>query len=181
MTTPSELILRIVFASATYTLPSVSTATPLGLEKLAAEPMPSSDPDMPLPASVVTIPYGLILRTSYRSLCTTYTLPSVSVANLAPAPGDDMKRPLASVVTTLSGLILRTRSESVTYTFPAVSTATLDRVSKLADEPVPSADPHCPLAPASTDTTPAGLTLKTREPPSTIYPLKLASTATSLG
>ena len=180
MTTPSELILRIVFASATYTLPSVSTATPRGLEKLAAEPMPSSDPDMPLPASVVTIPYGLILRTSYRSRCTTYTLPSVSVANLATAPGDDMKRPLASVVTTLSGLILRTRSESVTYTFPAVSTATLDRVPKLADEPVPSADPD-PLVPASTDTTPAGLTLKTREPPSTIYPLKLASTATSLG
>lgn len=59
-----QLILRILWlaVSATYTLPGPSTATPNGWSKLAAVPVASVDPFEPDSASVVTTPFGVIVR-----------------------------------------------------------------------------------------------------------------------
>ena len=55
VTTPALVTFRIVWlsVSATKTLPAVSTATPLGVSNLAAEPVPSVEPEEPaVPANV---------------------------------------------------------------------------------------------------------------------------------
>lgn len=50
--------MRLLPSSATYTVPSAATATPAGVIKLAAEPWPSADPFLALPANVLTKPFG---------------------------------------------------------------------------------------------------------------------------
>ena len=65
LTTPDWVILRIklLYWSATYTLPAASVATPTGLLKVASVPVPLRLPDTPaLPAKVLTKPSGVILR-----------------------------------------------------------------------------------------------------------------------
>ena len=57
----SILRIRLLSESATYTLPSVSTATPEGLLNCADVPMPSLKPTV-LPARVLTKPSAVILR-----------------------------------------------------------------------------------------------------------------------
>ena len=64
LTTPPGVILRRrpLPASATKTLPPESTATPEGLFKEAAAPLPSANALFRFPASVLTTPPGVILR-----------------------------------------------------------------------------------------------------------------------
>ena len=64
VTTPAAVIRRIALLeeSATYTMPSVPTATPKGALNRAAAPVPSALPRVPSPASVVTTPAGEIRR-----------------------------------------------------------------------------------------------------------------------
>ena len=64
VTTPAGVILRIRPLSLTYTLPDPSTVSPAGSVNRAAAPVPSVVPVRPaLPASVVTTPAGVTLRT----------------------------------------------------------------------------------------------------------------------
>jgi hypothetical protein len=60
VTTPLGVTFLILLFAETYTLPILSTATALGLLKLAAKPVPSADPTDPEPANVVTTPLGVI-------------------------------------------------------------------------------------------------------------------------
>src|SRR5437899_8067520 len=65
LTTPAGVILRIMsfHVSATYTLPALSVAMPSGWRKPAAAPTPFALPaTSAAPASVLTAPWGLILR-----------------------------------------------------------------------------------------------------------------------
>src|ERR1019366_7868000 len=69
VTTPAGVIWRIELLkeSATKTLPVASTARPAGPENRAVPPVPSTDPEFAVPgrpASVVTTPSGVILRTA---------------------------------------------------------------------------------------------------------------------
>ena len=62
--TLSDVILRMQLLplSATYTFPTESTATVLGLLNVALVPAPSANVVPPFPATVVTTPSGVILR-----------------------------------------------------------------------------------------------------------------------
>ena len=175
VTTAAVVILRIVLfdESATYTLPTLSTATPYGASKLAAAPVPSALPTTPsVPASVVTTPAGVTWRMASLSLSATYTFPALSTATpsgrskLAAGPVASALPTTpavpASVVTTPAGVILRIVlfPSSATYTFPALSTAAPNGSLKLAAAPVPSALPVTPAVPASVVTTPVEVTLR---------------------
>ena len=63
------------------TLPEESTATPLGLLKSAAVPIPLLEP-IAAPASVITVRLGLMRRILLFHLSATRTLPKVSTATL---------------------------------------------------------------------------------------------------
>src|SRR5262249_3296994 len=68
VTTPAGVILRSVWfsVSVTKTLPAGSTATPVGLWKRAAGPVPAAVPGgSAAPASVVTTPPDVILRITF--------------------------------------------------------------------------------------------------------------------
>jgi hypothetical protein len=47
--------MQLLLLSATYTIPETSTATPLGILKVAAAPWPLAKDALPLPARVVTL------------------------------------------------------------------------------------------------------------------------------
>lgn len=66
--------------SATKTLFSVSTAIPIGLLKVAALPVPSARPAAPLPASVVTVPSGVIFLMRLLPWSATYKLSLALIA-----------------------------------------------------------------------------------------------------
>ena len=158
VTTPLGVILRILWLpiSATYTLPKASTASPLGLLKLAATPVPFVEPLTPLPAKVVTIPVGVILRILLLYWSTTNTLPEASTATpegplkLAAIPVASVEpcKPLpAKVETTPAVVILRILllPKSATYTLPKASTAIPNGLLKLAAVPAPFVEPCTPL------------------------------------
>ena len=124
VTAPLGVILRIRLLpeSTTYTLPAVSTATAVGLSNVALVPRPSALPALvpPLPpASVVTVPPGVIFRTRLFPESTTYTSPAESTATavgllnvaLVPMPfalpASVLPPPPASVVTVPLGAIMR--------------------------------------------------------------------------
>jgi len=74
LTAPAGVILRMVSLplSAMNTLPALSVAMPVGSLKRAVIPAPSELPMAPgVPASVLTIPAGVILRTMLSSESTT--------------------------------------------------------------------------------------------------------------
>ena len=77
-----KVILRIFLdpVSPTYNVPSAPTATPAGLSKLAAAPVPSVLPRVPEPATVVTTPAAVIFRILWEFLSATYTEPSAPTA-----------------------------------------------------------------------------------------------------
>ena len=102
---------------------------------VALVPVPSLEPDVVLPANVVTTPAEVILRTQLFPPSATYTFPSESSITprgnlklaLAPVPSANIGDPLpAKVVTTPKGVILRITwlPVSATYTFPDESIAT---------------------------------------------------------
>ena len=174
VTIPLGVILRmrLLRVSATYTAPVPSTATPEGRKKLAAVPCPSTRPENPEPARVVTFPVGVILRMRLLPVSATYTVPFPSTAapegerKLAsvPFPSEKEALPLpASVVTFPLGVILRMRlfPVSATYTVPFPSTATPEGQRKLASVPFPSEKLELPL-PASVVTFPLAVILRMR-------------------
>jgi hypothetical protein len=55
-------LMRLLAVSATNTVSIAFTATPTGELKLAAGPTPSTNVAVPLPAKVLTVPFGKILR-----------------------------------------------------------------------------------------------------------------------
>ena len=67
-------------ASATYTLSLLSTATPKGLLKEAAVPVPFAEPALPVPAKVLTSPAGVIFLIRLLVTSATYTLSLLSTA-----------------------------------------------------------------------------------------------------
>jgi hypothetical protein len=77
VTTPLGVTLRMrrLTVSATTTVPLASTATSLGREKEAPVPVPSANASAPLPASVLTTPPGVTLRTRWLCESATCTLP----------------------------------------------------------------------------------------------------------
>ena len=82
---PLGVILRIalLLVSATKMLPPESTAIPRGSRKRAPAPVPSVAPplpDAPMPASVVTILSGVILRITWFEVSATNRLPRASSA-----------------------------------------------------------------------------------------------------
>src|SRR4051794_7301409 len=62
-------LILLLFLSSTYTVPFLSTATPVGALKAAASPMASAYPAIPLPAKVLTsqVP-ALIYRIAWSAL-----------------------------------------------------------------------------------------------------------------
>ena len=83
VTTPAGVTFRIalLLPSATYTLPALSTVTAVRPLNLAAVPVPSALPEVPFrPASVVTTPAGVTLRTAWLPQSPTYRLPELSSA-----------------------------------------------------------------------------------------------------
>jgi len=77
------LRMRALPASAIYTLPLASTATPsTSPRNVAAVAWPASPvkPLLPVPANVVITPTGVILRTRLSELVLTYRLPAASKA-----------------------------------------------------------------------------------------------------
>ena len=58
----------------------LSSATPVGKLKEAAVPVPSAEPELPLPAKVVTTPAGVIFLMRLLSPSATYTLSLLSTA-----------------------------------------------------------------------------------------------------
>src|SRR6266705_3023330 len=78
----STLRIRRFPASAMYTLPAGSTATPLGSynEAEVAGPPSPSNPCLPLPAMVLMIPAVLTLRIRLLPSSAMYTLPAGSTA-----------------------------------------------------------------------------------------------------
>jgi len=56
------LRIKLLLVSATYTFPLLSRASPLNQEKLAAVPVPSSEPSTPDPANVVATPAVVTFR-----------------------------------------------------------------------------------------------------------------------
>jgi hypothetical protein len=61
-------------------LPFISTSTKEGILNFAFVPVPSSDPEVVCPASVVTTPNEVILRMQLLLVSATYTFPYVSTA-----------------------------------------------------------------------------------------------------
>ena len=82
LTTPAGVIIRIKLLpkSATKTLPEGSVVIPIGLLNDAAVPVPLALPAAPLPAKVLTIPAGVILRIKLLYKSATYTFPTASLA-----------------------------------------------------------------------------------------------------
>ena len=82
LTTPPGVTLqmRLLPESATMTFPPASTATPQGLAKEAAAPVPSANANKPLPASVLTVPLGVTLRMRWLLWSATNTTPLESTA-----------------------------------------------------------------------------------------------------
>jgi hypothetical protein len=66
---------RPVLESATNTLPAASEAMPQGPEKLAEAPTPSIEKELPLPASVLSVPLGHATRTRLLPESVTYSGP----------------------------------------------------------------------------------------------------------
>ena len=143
-------------ASATYTLPCASTATPVGALNFAEVPTPLvSACVLPSPASVTTVPLGDTTRMAWFSVSATYRLPCASTAapfgplNLADGPWPSRK-PLvlpASFVTVPLGNTTRMTwlDVSHTYTVPEASTAMPDGPLNCAVLPTPSVDPAADL------------------------------------
>ena len=77
VTTPLAVTFRIrsLLVSATYTVPSAATVTAHGLLNCAAVPVPLAKPAVPLPASVVTSPAGLIFRIRFPNVSATCRKP----------------------------------------------------------------------------------------------------------
>ena len=83
VTTPAGVTFRIVWlsVSATYTLPALSTATPLGIAEPRGAARAIGTAGVPgLPARVVTTPAGVTFRIVWLSVSATYTLPALSTA-----------------------------------------------------------------------------------------------------
>ncbi len=162
--------MRMRWSSATITWSFASTAKPVNPRKDALVPTPSLNELNPLPASVLTTPSGVTLRTRRLLPSPTSTLPLASTATLdgelkeasVPVPSANAPTPLpASVVTTPPGETLRIAefNVSATSTFPPASTATPQGRSKVAPVPTPLVNPRTPL-PACVVTTPPGVTLR---------------------
>ena len=201
VTTPSGVtsLTRWAPSSATtITLLDGITATPLMPLKLAAVPRPSANVERPLPASVVTMPRGVMsrMRLLPRSLTTITPLDCITAtpcgpAKLAavPAPSAKALVPLpASVVTMRSNEMVETSRMrllfvSATTTVPLDwITATPQGLEKVAIAAGPSAEPPLPV-PAYVVTTPRGVTsriLALSRSATTILPLD-AKTAPSCG
>ena len=159
--------MRLLAVSATtITLLEGITATPVGVQKLAAAPVPSANAVLPLPASVVTTPRGVTrrMRQLYVSATTTTPLDGITATPYgllklaaAPVPSANAWLPLpASVVTTPRGVTCRMRllRMSATTTMPLEGIMTTPNGSlKLAAAPVPSTNAALPL-PARVVTTP---------------------------
>eukprot|EP00976_Prorocentrum_cordatum_P058638 1173281-Prorocentrum_minimum.AAC.2 len=79
---PCRETLRMLWfsESATNTLPSLSTATPLGSLNRAVAPSPSRCSASPVPATVDTMPCGETLRILWFNASATKMLPSPSTA-----------------------------------------------------------------------------------------------------
>ena len=94
VTTPADVTfrMRLLLWSATKIFPLASTVTPVGALNCAAAPVPSANPAVPLPASVVTTPPGVIflMRLLISSATKTFPLASTvtpyGVLNSALAP-----------------------------------------------------------------------------------------------
>src|SRR6185437_732634 len=140
--------MRLLPVSATYILPYMSATTPWGLLKVAAVKLPLPAPADPVPASVLTVPAGVILRIRLLLESPMYKLPLASMVIPAgplneaavPTPLAEPAVPVpAMVVTTPSGVILRIRllPLSATYTFPMPSTVSACGWLKDAAAPVP--------------------------------------------
>ena len=128
----------------------------------AAAPVPSALPCPPRePARIEATPAGVTLST----VCwlPTYTLPEASIARPCGPPVAGRK-----VETTPVGVILRIAAfwKSVTKTLPDASTAVVAWPPKLnrTAAPVASTRPKCEGSPASVETTPASVTLRTTKP-----------------
>ena len=67
--------MRLLFASATYMLPSFATPMPVGALKLAAEPVPSAKLAAPDPARDDTTPAAEIWRMRAFELSEIYATP----------------------------------------------------------------------------------------------------------
>ena len=148
--------------SPTYTLPELSTATPLGEKKSAIVPTPSKYPPIALPpASVMTVLFGKMARMQWLPESATYTFPEESTAtpagnlNFAEVPTPFMKpcELPASVVTSLLREMRRMRLfvASDTIKLPDMSTAMPVGCQKRAEVPFPSAEP-CVVPPANVAT-----------------------------
>ena len=80
LTTPKDVILRILLLpeSAIYRFPNESIAIPDGPLKLAYVPVPSVYSHEPLPANMLTLPSGVILRIILLPVSATYRFPAES-------------------------------------------------------------------------------------------------------
>ena len=158
LTMPSGVIflMRWELVSATNTFPPASTATPLGLLKEAAVPLPSANVAFPLPANVLTKPSDVIFLMRLLPWSATYKLPAESKAtpwglpNFAAVgrPSAYPYAPLpAKVLTTPPGVIflMRWLFVSAKKILPAASTATPDGLQNVAAVPRPSPTPCFPL------------------------------------
>ena len=97
VTTVAGVIFLMKLAAATNTFPTPSTAIPYGRSKVAVVvPTPSAEPLLPVPASVVTAPVGVILRMRLLVLSATYSTPAESKVR----PTGPVKRALVPVPST---------------------------------------------------------------------------------
>src|SRR4029453_12154140 len=139
--TASTRRMRWLLVSAIHRFPAASTATPVGLVRLAAVAGPASpeNPPKPFPATVVITPVPASTRRMRRLVVSAIhrfpaasTAPPVGSVRLAavagPASPEKPNVPFpATVLTapvTASTLTTRFSEVAVTYTFPAASRAT---------------------------------------------------------
>ena len=178
VTVPEGEIRRMTWlkVSATNTLPAASTAVPTGFRYSACIAAPSRNPSVPeTPENVVTSPTGVIRRNTCEFPSATNAFPPASTvipngptvvvvaeliglvpiaANRAavPFPSSEPTSPArpATVLTTPSGVILRTRwlTASVTYRLPWGSTAMPHGRLNRAVSPGPSMAPDVTARPA---------------------------------
>src|SRR5437764_638988 len=183
----STLRIRRFPASAMYTLPAGSTATPLGSynEAEVAGPPSPLNPCLPLPAMVLMIPAVLTLRIRLPPGSTKISIGTTEVAVAGPPSPPKISPPSPATVLMIPAVFtLRTRLflGSVMYRLPETSTARLHASNEAAVASPPSPlNPEVPL-PAIVLMSPTVSTLRIRLfPRSAMYTLPAGSTATPLG
>ena len=176
--------MRLLFSSDTTIMPlEGSTTTPAGLLKLALAPAPSAKDALPLPASVVTRPWGVMRRIRWLPVSETTMSPlegttatRLGLLKRAAVPEPSAKAadpPPASVTTRPRGEISKMRllpESATTMVSLKGTTATSDGAEKAK-------------VPARVETTPRGVMSRMREFPwsaTTTLPLE-GSTAMPVG